>query len=538
MNTRKFLLLVPLFLLLLSFFAYFTYSLSVGTTAGGQISFATVTSQKAGVTASNHTNVSGGISLNATVAYGTATGPFGGITNLTFVFIHSDGTRYYIINLTNGTVNASSGNANSNHLNTTLWNTSFNSNVLPDGNYTITVNATNYTGTTFTTGIDGLGNGLGNKSSNNLVFAIVIDNSAPPVTLGANVSNTTNYTLAAAKIEINISSNDTTTYTQAVKIGVRNGTNEMNLTATRNASAFVAVILINNSFGLGENRFDVFVYANDSLNNTNITIGNFSFTLDATPPSFTNFSLIYRGIFHFNLSNSSNSTPQFMLNFTDNLSISANGSIFINETHIVSNGATVNATATNFTSGGSLVEGDHIAYASCKDGSGNVGNSTNITGLGSLVFRTDLTAPTLNFWANTTNGTNFTTGSPGKIEFNISSNDSVTYTQAVKIGVRNGTSEINITADRNASAFVATFLINATVAEDSYTVFVYVNDSVGNLNSTIGNMSFRVDRTAPSYNLFHMFGRNGSTVNRSEEHTSELQPQFHPVCRLLLDNDI
>src|SRR3989338_4117711 len=452
MNTRKFLLLVPLFLLLLSFFAYFTYSLSVGTTAGGQISFATVTSQKAGVTASNHTNVSGGISLNATVAYGTATGPFGGITNLTFVFIHSDGTRYYIINLTNGTVNASSGNANSDHLNTTLWNTSFNSNVLPDGNYTITVNATNYTGTTFTTGIDGLGNGLGNKSSNNLVFAIVIDNSAPPVTLGANVSNTTNYTLAAAEIEINISSNDTTTYTQAVKIGVRNGTNEMNLTATRNASAFVAVILINNSFGLGENRFDVFVYANDSLNNTNITIGNFSFTLDATAPSFNLFHIFGRNGSTFNLTNLSETSADFRFNFTDNLSISANCTLYVNYTLAASNSSAVNSTAVNLTAT-SMAEGKHIAYVSCTDGSTNQGNTTSTAAaLGALTFTVDtipsnLSAETFifgNYSGYATHGVgyvgiNLSAGlSEGNYTLMVMVNDSSTRQQHVRFNISNG----------------------------------------------------------------------------------------------------
>src|SRR6266568_8410913 len=34
---------------------------------------------------------------------------------------------------------------------------------------------------------------------------------------------------------------------------------------------------------------------------------------------------------------------------------------------------------------------------------------------------------------------------------------------------------------------------------------------------------------------FRGWGSGGSTVQRSEEHTSELQSQFHLVCRLLLE---
>src|SRR5438309_7231658 len=49
------------------------------------------------------------------------------------------------------------------------------------------------------------------------------------------------------------------------------------------------------------------------------------------------------------------------------------------------------------------------------------------------------------------------------------------------------------------------------------------------------NWGFRNTLISPDYCTTEGSGRAGYCLSRSEEHTSELQSQFHLVCRLLLE---
>ncbi len=504
------------------------------------------------------------------MAYGTATQQaWSGITNLSFTFIHSDGTRSSF-NLTNGSTNGSNDAGSSASINTTLWNISLDSTNLKDGNYSIVVNASNFTGGTFTA-YNALGSGIGNRSANNLAFAITIDNTPPALHfLVANISNRTNITSSNSGnfsdyIQINVSANDTTTWTQSVKVELRNATGAaggaagLNYSIARAGSfaVFSAGISFNN---LSDDEYQVYLYINDSLNNTNASLAtNFSFRVDRRAPIINNFSLVYldRSIV-FNLSNISNSTPQFILNFTDNLSISANCSVFVNWTTngagtpeharagnlTASNGAVPNSTSTNITSTGTVPDGSHIAYAVCTDGSGNQGNSTNQTGaptigVGTLHFRVDTTSPNLSaetfIFGNYSGyaghdgryvGVNLSAGlSEGNFTLQVLINDSTSSVQLVRFNVSNSSGQVvpfNYTAFRNhslfrtgsnASAFNESMVplsVNNThtlgpfnlsrLAEGWYNLTVWTNDSVNNINGSL-RMTFVIDRTKPSVSV-------------------------------------
>src|SRR5689334_25242539 len=53
--------------------------------------------------------------------------------------------------------------------------------------------------------------------------------------------------------------------------------------------------------------------------------------------------------------------------------------------------------------------------------------------------------------------------------------------------------------------------------------------------TTLFRSSWSCSRSAPTPNLPPPTGRSRPQKQRSEEHTSELQSQFHLVCRLLLE---
>jgi len=457
-------------------------------------------------------NLSGSININVSLKRNLS---HGGFVNLTFGWMLS---RYNASTILNTTLYNSTSNQ-------TSFNYSFNTNLLLDGIYNVSVYVQNVSTdaavsvdivVNFSRGVD-----------------VIVDNTPPNVTnFWANVSNTTNLTTVAAKIEVNISTNDSTTYVQTVKIGVRNGTNEMNLTATRNASAFVAVIPINAT--LGQDRFNVFAYPNDSLGNLNFTNGNFTFTVDGTAPSFNLFHMFGRNGTTVNLTNLSTANADFRFNFTDNLSISANCTLYVNSTLAQSNSSAVNSSAANLTVT-NMAEGKHLAYVSCTDGSGNQGNvtdATNALSLNYIIFTVDTIPPNLSaetlvfgnysgFASHSTGyvGINLSAGlSEGNYTLQVFVNDSSTHPQMVRFNLTNSSGSVsgsvypfNHTAVKNESNYTTAStgagdtatrgnLNISRLAEGWYNLTVWTNDSVDNVNNSL-RMTFVIDRTKPAVSV-------------------------------------
>ncbi|MBI2667047.1 hypothetical protein HYX13_05535, partial [Candidatus Woesearchaeota archaeon] len=132
--------------------------------------------------------------------------------------------------------------------------------------------------------------------------------------------------------------------------------------------------------------------------------------------------------------------------------------------------------------------------------------------IANVTFRIDRAAPPVTFGMNFTNGTNFSASTfPAgvKILFTLYSNDTVTRTTSVNIGLNNANgTQTNLTVLRNASVFQAE-TTNA-LPDGVYTVTGYANDTVNNENASIANVTFSVDRAAPPVTFGMNFTNNSN----------------------------
>ena len=144
-----------------------------------------------------------------------------------------------------------------------------------------------------------------------------------------------------------------------------------------------------------------------------------------------------------------------------------------------------------------FTDGAYIVTAYANDSAGNM-NTT----IPNVTVRLDRTAPVVSsFGINFTNGTNFTNTNFGpKILFQGMFNDSVTAPQGVRFGFNNGNgTEQNFTpvVAGNGSLYSSELAISQ-FTDGVYTVTAYVNDSLNNVNTTISNVTVRLDRTPPN----------------------------------------
>ena len=437
-----------------------------------------------------HANVSGNITLNISI-FISFPGFLNGsnVTNLTVFFYNRSGIS--VFNLTNNSGMNITFNETGQRIGFSVQGFAT-GDFLPDGNYTLNISI--YNGTYAATE-----SGFASNASSSLT----VDNTAPNVTIWANVSNGTNLSLgsfeigATAKIEINVSANDSTTYVQSVKVGIQNATSEINLTAFRNFSYYVAVLVVNQS--LADDVYALFAYVNDSVNNFNSS-GNTSFRLDRIAPSFNLFAGPV------NLTNTSNSTVPFRFNMTDNLTVAqVNCSLFYNTTLIAQNLTTFNGTASNIS--GAAADGIYRAYVSCGDYSGNRGNTSDLrSNLPDFTFAIDTTVPRVTaFWGNySPTVANYFNLTNAKLELNAIANDSF-YVQMVEFGINTSSNDSDsfflAPATRNGSIFVGV-LDTALLIDGIYNAYVSANDSVGNANRSFVNITFGVDRVAPNVTQF------------------------------------
>ncbi|MDO8656912.1 MAG: Ig-like domain-containing protein [Nanoarchaeota archaeon] len=320
-----------------------------------------------------------------------ANGSHGNYVNVTFgwMLAKSNGSTMLNTTLYNST------------LNQTRWNYSFNTNILPDGIYNISVYVQNVsTDAPFSSDI------VVNYSRG---FDIAIDRTAPNVTTFgmSNLTNGSNVT--GGVIFFNVSINDSTTFAKFASIGLTNNFRNdtgFNVTLLRNFSGFHTALILST---MTDGFYTVRVYANDTLDNVNNSVANLSFTLDRTPPNVTFFTM-----------NTSN------------------------------------------------------------DGSVAIGTV---------------------------------------IQFNASLNDSTLSVETVRFGFRssaNGT-EFNVTALKVDYIWNVT-LQTSTMGASFYTVFVYGNDTLGNLNNTVGNLTFTLTsgtNTLPTAPLTFIPINDSSTTNRT-----------------------
>src|SRR3989338_6094347 len=155
-----------------------------------------------------------------------------------------------------------------------------------EGVYNITFNFTNVSAASgFNATIVAFNN------SNSSMFHIILDNNAPNVSFGMNVTNNSNLSSSlVGKITFNATINDSTSHVQAVKIGVQNNNNTgFNLTAKLNFTSFSVEL---DTALVTDGVYTFTVYANDTLNNLNSSVANLTVTLDRTGPNVTAATLV------------------------------------------------------------------------------------------------------------------------------------------------------------------------------------------------------------------------------------------------------
>jgi PGF-pre-PGF domain-containing protein len=397
----------------------------------------------------NYTEVNGTITLNVTVNTTNLTGH--AVYNVTFRWVSNLG------NGLNTTVHNSSANQ------TIFQNLTFDTTLLPDGNYSVNVSASNLTSTI-------------NKSI--FLVGLLVDNDGPSVTVlaPANGSNQTR-----DFVQFNFTINDNVPITvQTAYLEFPNAT-PFNTSLTNVSGNWNAVINMTN---VNEGRYTLKVYTNNSLNNENNSV-NVSIIVDRTAPTVT-----------LNTStgtNSTDSTPSFAFNFSD-ISFSASCALYINGLLNVTNSTVVNNSNTIIAVPSPLT--DNVTYTvsvNCTDGSGNVGNSSviNIT-----IFSI---APNVSI-LNPVNATNQSNNE--LLQFNASVVATFPFDyplSAVVFQVSNGSNTFNRSAT-NVSSNWGVVINMSQIKEGTHVVKVFANDSINNVNDS-KNLTIFVDRTGPTTNL-------------------------------------
>ncbi len=388
------------------------------------------------------------------------------------------------------------------------WNLSnLNMSMFTQGRHTVTIYAN-----------DSLAN-----ANNTQTISFRIDAGAPQLNnLTMNFTNGTNFTNSGV-IKLNITANDSITVPNGVIfeiVGLRNNT-RFNITLASSSSpdgpqgAQWTTDMPLSTFQDGV--YDVRAYANDTLNNVNLSISmqNITFTVDGTAPTVVAYGM--------NVTNNSagrNYTNVGFLAFNasvnDTTTFVAKGVTF--EFTNLQNGSVSNTSITSpeyritdyfhsFRLNISLAEKADGRYTVRIHANDSLGN--RMTPLANVSFTVDSTLPqTVIYGMNVSNnsaGVNFTNS--GFIAINASVNDTTT---AIATGVifevtnlHNG-SVLNISvgsSEYGIAGYYSSFRVNLSFAERAdgrYTVRIHANDSLGNRLTPLANVSFSVDRTPPN----------------------------------------
>ena len=168
------------------------------------------------------------------------------------------------------------------------------------------------------------------------------------------------------------------------------------------------------------------------------------------------------------------STIIFNLTVTDNVEVSSCWFNLNDNDNISMTNASNIYTYTN----SSIKDGQYIANFFCNDTSGNLNNTENVT------FTIDTTAPNINTLFPTNIIYNVT---QTQLNYTVSDLHLDSCWYSIDLGVTNN----SITCGTNITGL--------TSSEGSNTWIVYVNDTVGNINSS--SVTFTIDTTAPKLNI-------------------------------------
>ncbi|HLD80062.1 MAG TPA: Ig-like domain-containing protein [Candidatus Nanoarchaeia archaeon] len=354
-----------------------------------------------------------------------------------------------------------------------------------------------------------------NNVNNSEFINFTIDRTPPNISI-FRYNSTSNFTANFSNrggLQINVSINDSTTYGKSVILGLTHSRNTTGFNVTLNQVDYWWTVNLSMST-LSDGLYRIQVYANDTVDNVNNSVANLSFIVDTTPP---NVSVVFL-----------NQNSSYASNFTKTGMIMINATFNDTLTTVttVAFGLTNSKNATQFNTTPVKVGSFwivNLSLATLSDGEYNItfyaddtlGNR-NFT-VGNLSFRVDTTPPNVSlFITNTTpiNNSNFTNS--GVIQINATLNDTLTTVTHVRFGIFNprNNSEFNLTTIKLGSFWTQNLSL-ATLTDAVYTIRVYGNDTLGNINNSVKNLSFTVDTVPPNISIFRYNSTSNFTANFS-----------------------
>ena len=446
---EKRLVSIVFMVLVVALFAFMVFALDLSTSISN-MSFNAPTAK----------NISGSFLVNVTAAhisYGD-NGNDGNITNVSVIFWNASNLTQKVFTFV---MNATAGNNST--TNTTFSSTLANVDraFLPDGIYNISINATNAS--------DGA-NLENNSVFNTAVDFIYIDNGAPSITAINSPANNT-YLSSKQALVFNVTITNDTGFTDIHVVNISNGTGGESANigeVGKNTDYFNSGIItrigdyfnmtINSTGNLTEGRNTIRVTANDTAGNLNNTFNSVDIWVD-TGASMVSFDM------NQTLKNwtwTDDSTPELWYNFTDNVSINASCTIFVDDLPYGANSSALNDTQTKFSVNSSLAQGMHKWYVNCTDLGSNVGTTLRYSPVFYFDYRlVDVRAPTNNDWTSVTDA--------GNISFTFAFNaTNATSATSETGGASNVSCELWIT--NSSGVFLPMGINNATLNNTATTI--------------------------------------------------------------------
>jgi len=124
-------------------------------------------------------------------------------------------------------------------------------------------------------------------------------------------------------------------------------------------------------------------------------------------------------------------------------------------------------------------------------------------------------------WFNASNASNFSSSLISLLYFNATVNDTTLSTQEVRFSFDNSnTTGFNVTGVKNAAGVWTANVTASALSDGTYRVLIIANDTVNNLNNTVANLTFLIDRVAPNMTRFWFNGSSAANMNASNYSSS------------------
>ncbi|MBT3814605.1 PGF-pre-PGF domain-containing protein [Candidatus Woesearchaeota archaeon] len=375
----------------------------------------------------NMTNYSGSIVLNVTLNQDGSNA--NNITNVTFRFQALNGSFVYNETIWNNTLNDVKFDNNQSSL--------FDTSILTDGMYKLMINMSNVSGAL--------------NMPSNYSINITVDNTVPVVTINTPAGNFSTNTFL-----FNVTATDALVGMDWVRFNISNGSSgQIYIYNSSVANGNYWNFTLNASGNLSNNRYNLTILANDTVNNVNSTT-RFEFVYDTIAPAVTQLNITG------NSSNNLSGVVLFNVTATDGLA--GVDWVVLNFSNASGSQYLINITAANGSSWNisygtaNITDGHYNLTVYVNDTANNINESWSVN----RTFWIDNTAPTISFTSTTI------------------STSSLTIDVSTNVDAASCTSDIgSITGTKDSW----TITYSGLQSETSFTFTVVCTDEAGNARS-------------------------------------------------------